>query len=136
GGSDFKNLTSQTLAVVLEFREIKKIVVVTGAAYRHQKELDLLGSTSERVWIFDNVNAAKMAELISESDIAVVPSSGVLMEALAVGNHIVAGMYVENQKLLYEYYKKVNAIYSAVDFSPENLKKALKDCLSSTQSKT
>lgn len=135
GGSDFKNLTVQTLAAVLEFEEIKKIVVVTGAAYRHQKELDILGSTSERVWIYDNVNAAKMAELISQSDIAVVPSSGVLMEALAVGNHIVAGMYVENQKLLYEHYKNVDAIYSAGDFSPGNLKRALRECLSSAQVK-
>lgn len=135
GGADFNNLTYQTLDTVLEFDELKKIVVVTGAAYKYQKELDVLGSKSRKVRIYNNVNAAKMAELISASDIAIVPSSGVLMEALAVGNNIVAGMYVENQKLLYEYFKQVDAIYSAADFSTEHLKSALNECLSSKQSK-
>ncbi len=132
GGSDYQNLTMRALEAVLHYEELKNITVVTGAGYAHQDDLELFGLPAREISFYHDIDADTMAQLISESDIAIVPCSGVLLEALAVGNHVVSGMYVENQKLLFENFRKINAFTSAEDFSSQNLHAALQACLSST----
>jgi len=126
GGADFKNLTLDTLKVVLEFNAFKNIIVVTGGAYLYLEELTSLLNKDDRISHYHSVDEKKMAELISKADLTIVPSSGVLLEAIAVGNKIISGMYIENQKNIFTAYKSLSAFISAEDFSEDNLRLALK----------
>lgn len=125
GGADPRNLTYQTLEVLWAAASFKRIVVVTGSAYPYLNELSKWLKTHSNVEHYHSVSEAKMAELFGLADLAIVPSSGVLLEAIASGVRIISGYYVDNQKFLFENYKELNAFVSAEDFSPQNLSIAL-----------
>lgn len=124
GGSDQKNVTESTLKVVLEYRLLKKIIVVTGAAYNY---LEILRNSflDNRVKYYNAIEEDELLTLMLEADLAIVPASGILFEALAAGCKIISGYYVDNQKIVARNFKLINAFESAEDFSSENLKKAI-----------
>src|SRR5690625_5427767 len=62
-----------------------------------------------------------MAEKLAEADVAVVPSSGMLYEALSMQVKVISGMYVDNQKNMYEGFKRMNAFIDAGTFNKEML---------------
>src|SRR5690625_5323146 len=62
-----------------------------------------------------------MAEKLDEADVAVVPSSGMLYEALSMQVKVISGMYVDNQKNMYEGFKRMNAFIDAGTFDEEML---------------
>lgn len=62
-----------------------------------------------------------MAEKLAEADVAVVPSSGMLYEALSMQVKVISGMYVDNQKNMYEGFKRMNAFIDAGTFDEEML---------------
>jgi len=121
GGSDSRNLTKTALNVVLTFNQFKKIRIVTGAAYSHQESLAAIVDEHDSVVHYNNISAEDMAEQMSEADLCIVPASGILTEALTSGAKIISGMYVDNQRFVFENYKKANAFISAENFSEENL---------------
>ncbi len=125
GGADSRNLTSQTLEVVLAANLFKRIIVITGSSYPHLNELKSSLNAQSSVEHYHSVSEAGMAELLWSADAAIVPSSGILIEAIASGIRIISGYYVDNQKFLFENYKALNAFVSADDFSPQNLNRAL-----------
>ena len=125
GGSDSRNLTKLATEVVLDTKRFKKIIVVTGAAYAHHDTIDEILSEQENVLHYSNISAEDMAQHMSEVDLCIVPSSGILTEALTSGANIISGMYVSNQRFVFENYKDANAFISAADFSKENLTKAV-----------
>lgn len=124
GGSDYKNLTQQTLDTVLTFNFFNEIIVITGSASQTFKEQEGFNS-NYKVKYYHSVNQDEMSELMYISDLVIVPSSGILLEALALGCKIISGMYVDNQKYLFENYKKLGGFISAEDFSDSNLRNAL-----------
>lgn len=126
GGGDAKNFTESTLRTVLSFDSFKKIIVVTGSGYTHEESLKKLVQTDSRVEYHNSVNAEKMCELMSLSDLAIVPSSGILLEALAAGCKIISGMTADNQKYVYSNYLNENYFIDAKDFNSENLDSAIK----------
>src|SRR5690606_13445138 len=105
-------------------------IVVTGSAYAENDGLSSFIASYPFVDHYHSVNAATMAKLIGSSDLAIVPSSGILLEVLAIGTRTISGMYVENQRYLFENYKSMNAFESAGDFSVANVKRALDACFS------
>lgn len=98
GGSDFKNLTERILQVVLEFDEFKKIIVVTGSAYNYLDNLSPIIQKHKNVIHYHSIREQMMTTLLQNADLAIVPSSGILFEALAVGCRVIFGYYAENQK--------------------------------------
>lgn len=125
GGADSKNITRQTLALVHNDPRFKKIIVVTGAAYIYERSLDEIISGNKKIEWHIAVGAEMMASLMMQSEYAIVPASGIMQEALAAGCKIISGMYVENQKFIFENYLKLGAFVSSGDFSAENLKNAI-----------
>ncbi|MCF2503355.1 UDP-2,4-diacetamido-2,4,6-trideoxy-beta-L-altropyranose hydrolase [Dyadobacter sp. CY107] len=130
GGSDSRNLTKVALNVVSTFSQFKKIYIVTGAAYGHQESLAEIVSQQANVGHDHNISAEEMAQRMSESNLCIVPASGILTEALTSGAKIISGMYVDNQRFVFENYKKANAFFSAENFSEENLFVAVENYLS------
>ena len=132
GGADFKNLTESTLQTVLQFKEFKNIVVVTGTSYTYLESLDKILKSDIRIEHFHSISEEKMLTLLTDADLAIVPTSGILFETLAAGCKIVSGMYVENQQILFEQFKVLKAFESAEYFGSGDLQVAISKVLKNT----
>lgn len=129
GGSDFKNLTEQVLRTVIGFSNFKKIIVVTGSAYSYNESLNVLMNKDNRISHYSSVDEKQMLFLMLNSDLAIVPASGTLMEVIAAGCVVISGMYTENQKFVYSNYKHSGFFIDAINFDEIDLKKAIKKSL-------
>ena len=133
GGLDFKNLTHLALNAAIEFSQFEKIIVVTGSSFSHYETIAALIDRDQRIRHFHAIDETKMLNLMGEADIVLIPSSGILLEALSVGTQIISGMYAENQRLLFERYKKSNAFISAENFTAEAVNAAIQKSLEQTE---
>lgn len=125
GGSDSNNFTKRTLQTALSFDLFKKIIVVTGSGYMHIDTLQEIVESDSRIEHYNSIDAKKMSEMMSEADLAIVPSSGILLEALASGCKIISGMTADNQKYVYLNYLNSGYFTDAKDFSKEALSNAI-----------
>ena len=125
GGSDPKNIT-QVVANVLKIdKRFEKIIIVTGSVYENTETLRLSIQSDARFTIYHAVSASEMCDLITQSELAIVPSSGILQEVISLNVKVISGMYVENQKFIFENYKQVEAFESAEDFHPDKIRSAI-----------
>lgn len=125
GGSDFKNLTERTLRLALEFQSINKIIIVTGSAFEFDKEIQILTNNNPKTVWYSRISENKMLELMELSDIAIVPSSGILLEVLSVGCKVISGMYIENQKYAFNAFTSQKIVINAEMFSESSIRKAI-----------
>ena len=125
GGSDSPNLTQRSLKVARDFDPFEKIFIITGSAYLHENQLIREISGDERVEYHRSLNGSEMAELFLRSDVAIIPASGILFEALATGSVAVSGMYADNQKEVYSGFKALDAIVDAGRFEEAEIRNAL-----------
>lgn len=125
GGADVQNLTAQTLNILLQIDEFEKIIVVVGIVYEKMEELRLIIGENPKIHLYHAIEEKEMLALLTMSDIAIVPSSGILLEAISAGCVIVSGMYVDNQKFIYQAYKNEMCFHDAGNFEPLNIKKAI-----------
>lgn len=132
GGSDIKNLTKSTLEIVLANNEFKNIIIVTGSLYNKLKELNQLINCNSRIKHYHAIDENQMLSLLKDSDLAIVPTSSILFETLAAGCKIISGMYVENQKILFEQFKLFKVFESAKYFEKKDVKIAIKNSLRNT----
>jgi UDP-2,4-diacetamido-2,4,6-trideoxy-beta-L-altropyranose hydrolase len=133
GGSDPKNFTQSALNLVLEFSHFKKIIVVTGEVYNSIKEFEELAKCDNRVVLKKSLKAQEMIDVMLESDLVIVPTSGLLFEALALGCIAISGHSADNQKYVYQYFKDSELIIDAGSFSKEILFDAITEALRSTK---
>lgn len=127
GGSDSENLTIRALNVVLNFNQFKKITIITGSAYNYADELLRTIKNQKKVVHHHALSGEKMAAAFLESDVAIVPSSGILFEALATGNISISGTYTDNQKEVYAGFKELNAVIDAGEFSEDQMSRAIQE---------
>jgi UDP-2,4-diacetamido-2,4,6-trideoxy-beta-L-altropyranose hydrolase len=132
GGSDFKSLTQKVLRIVLEFTEFRKIIVVTGAAFVVSEEFKDLISSNRRIDHRHSLAEEQMVIAMSEAEIAIVPASGILFEAIASGCQVVTGTYAENQLLVYRNFLLSNLVVPAGNFELDETRKAIKKALKSS----
>jgi len=129
GGADYKNLTYSTTRSIIQFKEFRKVVIVTGTAYDQLDSLNELLNKDNRITHLHSVNEDEMLSLMLQSELAIVPSSGILLEALAAGCVVISGTYAENQRIIFERFLKFGAIESAENFSTEEIVFAIKAVL-------
>jgi UDP-2,4-diacetamido-2,4,6-trideoxy-beta-L-altropyranose hydrolase len=125
GGSDVQNLTYRSIRAVLDFNHFKKITIITGSGFSYHNTLHELLNSHENIELHTAINEDKMAKLMSHSAVAIVPASSVLFEALATRNITISGMYVDNQRQIYNGFKKQKAIIDAGVFRYEDIISAL-----------
>lgn len=125
GGSDVQNFTEKALVVATDFKEFDKITIIAGSAYRHEDSLMNVMKHCGICEYHHSIGEQKMAELMIESDVAIVPASGILFEALVTKNVVISGMYIENQIRNYTAFKKQNAFIDAGRFTDREIKSAL-----------
>lgn len=134
GGSDSQNLTTSTLEILLAKGGYKRLLVVIGPLFAQLPFVEALAAKSKTVEIHQSVSASRMSELMQASDLAIVPSSGILMEAMSVRLPAITGYYVENQQEAANQYHQAGMAYCIGSFLTDyeaNLTKAL-DALSVT----
>lgn len=125
GGSDIHNLSLKVIEVVKTHHAFQKIYIVTGAANKHVASLNNLSDSDGRIVHLNAINEDEMLQLLIKSDLAIVPASGTLFEALACGCKVISGYYANNQMDLYNGFLESNSILGCNDFNIHLLKKAL-----------
>jgi UDP-2,4-diacetamido-2,4,6-trideoxy-beta-L-altropyranose hydrolase len=125
GGSDPQNLTKEVLQTVIGFTQFNKIIVVIGAAYLDEESLISLINCDPRIDLRQNLNEKQMIEAMSDAELAIVPASGVLFEALAAGCNVISGTAAENQKYVYEHLKNSKLFVDAGKFSRVKLNESI-----------
>ncbi len=129
GGADYKNLTYSTTSAIMPFKEFRKIIIITGPAYDQSESLNELLNNDNRIIHYHSVNEDEMLSLMLQSELAIVPSSAILLEALAAGCGAISGTYAENQQIIFERFLKFGAFESAENFSTEEIVNAVKAVL-------
>lgn len=101
GGSDYLNLTESFINSLLANTDVSRIVAIVGDSYSASNI-----TASNRVEIKQNLSAQEVANVFLKSDLAILPTSGVCLEAIACGTPVVAGYFVDNQEDIFKEYSK------------------------------
>lgn len=125
GGADKLNLTARAVSESAKFEAFKKIHVVTGPAYEYTESLRAFMACDKRFYHYVDVTDEQMRDLMLDTELAIVPTSGLLFEAIACKARIIYGMYSENQKLLYNLVTDARHGVDAARFSSNDLRRAL-----------
>jgi UDP-2,4-diacetamido-2,4,6-trideoxy-beta-L-altropyranose hydrolase len=129
GGADKLNLSERAVKEAIKFETLKKINVVTGPAYENSESLLGLIRNDSRIKHYKDISDEQMKNLMLESDIAILPTSGLLFEAIACKARIIFGMYSDNQKLLYNLIRETKQGIDSGCFSEIEISNALKKSL-------
>lgn len=130
GGADPLGLTVRTLAALLALPPVQRVSVVVGGAFGDAEALDALVAQhpNRMINLHRNVGAAELVRLLQAHDVAVVPASTVLIEALVLARPALTGYYVPNQEPLAAYvhaHQQAFSIGNFADLAGESLKVAL-----------
>ncbi|UOB19415.1 UDP-2,4-diacetamido-2,4,6-trideoxy-beta-L-altropyranose hydrolase [Abyssalbus ytuae] len=121
GGADPYDLSLKAALACLNVKEIKKVNVVLGGAYKHDQVFKL-AKENVKLNIYQNLNEKELISLMISCNLAIVPASTILYEICAVKMPVLSGYFVENQKRLYDALNKKKVI-----FGLDNLVKFKKD---------
>ena len=127
GGSDPKDLSSRVATLLSAYKQIKKIVIVTGSVRAHRKDFTL--GQDSRIQHYHSVDEQQMLTLFLQGDLAVVPASGVLFEAISAGCRVISGYYNDNQLDNYNGFRELGAFVDARSFEESDITAALNQVL-------
>lgn len=116
GGSDYLNLTQKIVNFVTGLNKEYKIFVVTGAAYAFFDELSDCCKAHDEVTHYSAISEEEMLNIMKKSDLAIVPSSGIVFEALAAGCKVMSSWYVDNQRGIFDGFRELEAIVPLESF--------------------
>jgi UDP-2,4-diacetamido-2,4,6-trideoxy-beta-L-altropyranose hydrolase len=112
GGTDMYNLTEKTIFTLSRHKNIDKIDVIVGDAFKAQDyHIDKI-----KLNFHKNISAEQIVSFFSACDLAILPCSTVCLEALACKTRIAAGFYVDNQEEFYHYLHREQIVYSLGNF--------------------
>lgn len=129
GGGDYKNLTKVALQTVVKYKEFTSIRVITGTAYKYLGDLRQILKSDSRILHFHEVTSEEMVDHMVSSELAIVPSSGILFEAIASGCRVISGTYAMNQKIVFARFLALGSFFNARNFSQGDLDTAVKEAL-------
>jgi UDP-2,4-diacetamido-2,4,6-trideoxy-beta-L-altropyranose hydrolase len=131
GGADPFNVTNKILQILFQVEFVKRIIVVTGNAYRFQQEMRSVCASApdeKEVMIENGVSAERMVELIGLSQLAICTGSSVSFEVASVKCGMVTGTVIDNQEILNEMLVTTGCSENAGDLtkiSAEHLKQII-----------
>lgn len=119
GGADPLRLTIRTLRVLLALPHLRRLGVLLGSAFGDTAALEQLPlpAQSPLITIYRNVDANRLVELLQDYDLAIVPASTVLIEALVLGRPALTGYYADNQRALATYVHAHQQAFSVGNFA-------------------
>ena len=118
GGADPLRLTERSLRALLALPPVQRVTLVVGGAFGDPGALRALAARHPAlaISIRQNVAAPALVELLQQHDVAVVPASTVLIEALVLGCPVITGYYADNQRHLADYVQAQGQAVSVGDF--------------------
>lgn len=117
GGADMYNLSLISLESAVKSSLYNEIHVIIGASYLTKPLLEDFIKHRDNIYLYENINEEEIIKIMKKTDLAVVPSSGILFETIACGCEAISGYYVDNQQEIYEGFKNLDLIHPAEDFS-------------------
>ena len=114
GGSDFLDLTKKTIQGIVNDSIVESITAIVGDRYSSDKMIE-----SPKVVYKKNLSAKEIADIFMDNDVAILPASTMMNEALACGTKIIGGYYVRNQEYDYYAFLKENLIEGVDDYSDD-----------------
>ncbi|MEL7001565.1 MAG: hypothetical protein AAFN93_02390 [Bacteroidota bacterium] len=114
GGSDPLNLTEKYWSIAADC--FSKVNLVTGPGYRYKNGLVNGLTKRSNVSHEHDVSSARMAEIMECCQYALLPASGILFEALSRGLIIYSGYFINNQRRIYDGFKREKLIIGLGDF--------------------
>jgi pseudaminic acid biosynthesis-associated protein PseG len=117
GGADPNNYTARILECLLKNESISRIDVVIGSSYNQIVSLKQTISKRHHVKLSTNLDAVEMAKLMATSDLAIVPSSTIGLEAFVSEMILITGMTAGNQQNIYKGLIKEATVYGIGDFN-------------------
>jgi UDP-2,4-diacetamido-2,4,6-trideoxy-beta-L-altropyranose hydrolase len=115
GGADSNDLTLMSTKILLQIKQIERINIVVGAAYRHT-EIYSLQKKIPLINIFQNLTEKELIEVMFKSNLAIASASTILYELCTVKMAILSGYYIENQKNIYYGLIDYKSIYGIGNF--------------------
>lgn len=131
GGADPLGLTARTLAALLALPAVRRIGLLVGAAFGADETLRAAAAAhpEREIRVHRNLGAAELVALLQAHDVAVVPASTVLIEALVLGRPAITGYYADNQRALAAYvhaHQQAFSVGNFADLAPAALAEALR----------
>lgn len=117
GGADPNDLTGKILNCLKNENKLKKIIVVIGASYTQTEKLKKSIAEHSHVEIKNNLDSNTLAELMFKTDLAIVPSSTIGLEAFASKMILITGMTANNQQNIYKGLIKEKTVIGVYDFN-------------------
>lgn len=114
GGSDFLDLTKKTIQGIVNDSIVESITAIVGDRYASDKMIE-----SPKVVYKKNLSAKEIADIFMDNDVAILPASTMMNEALACGAKIIGGYYVRNQEYDYYAFLKEKLIEGVDDYSDD-----------------
>jgi UDP-2,4-diacetamido-2,4,6-trideoxy-beta-L-altropyranose hydrolase len=135
GGSDPTNLTKKVLEYLGRSSLFLKITVVLGPSYAHKESL-VAFANKDHVTIMEALDEGAMLQAMLSTSIAVVPASGIVMEAIAAGTVPLIGYAAPNQKNIFRFFQESGdfGCFNGLDFLCSELVEAVNKTLYQTGS--
>ena len=125
GGTDYNNLTGQTVDALCKDNLLDALDIIVGDVYEGHIDVRY----TSKVTIHRNLSAQQIVNLFDKNDIAILASSSIAIEAMACRIPVIAGWWVDNQDAFYHLLERNKFIlglgYLLTDSFGDNLKKAL-----------
>lgn len=119
GGSDPQNETQKILLDLLGSNGAENIHIVLGGGYKFLYPLrDMIeqNGASDKVFLYQMLDASKLADLMAICPVAVTPPSTVAFEYLSVGGILYLHQIAENQRDVKRYFINSGLAFDYIDF--------------------
>jgi UDP-2,4-diacetamido-2,4,6-trideoxy-beta-L-altropyranose hydrolase len=116
GGADPSNLTLKSLKAFISTGLQINLHIITGSSYMFRQELEEEVKLHNRIYLYENLNASEMANLLYNVQAVICPASTISLEALVSGNLLITGLTAPNQSLILNGLEKFKQVCSIKDF--------------------
>lgn len=128
GGADPGNNTIKAVQAAVDVG-MKKVVVLTGAAYDFREDLKRMYQDKDIVQLYSNLDANGIIKLMRSCELAIVPASTIALEAFTAKMFLLTGTTASNQRYILDGLTKHQSVFNVGDFnavSKLELKKLIK----------
>ena len=117
GGSDPGDFTGKIVSCIANEASISEITVIVGSAYNKIKNLEKIVNSYSHINIKTNLDAEAIVKLMERTQLAILPSSTISLEALSGNMVIITGLTAQNQSNIYNGLTREETVYGIGDFN-------------------
>ncbi len=116
GGTDFENFTWKTFVTLIAFQDLR-ISVVIGTSNHKLDAFKELEKNNKNLELYINLGPNELANLMFKSDLGILPSSTVSLEALCCKMLLITGTTAKNQINIYNGLIEKDTVFGIRDFT-------------------